>query len=99
MSRPLLKVAIQRRAFLSHAFFSQKRDVYHEHFQFGWMGNGELVNSILMGRIALPFLLVLNSSTFHHHVPEDEPYEMTVEAIESFLEQIRNETSPVSSDA
>ncbi|XP_066257777.1 protein disulfide-isomerase TMX3 [Euwallacea similis] len=73
----------------------KKRNVYHEHFQFGWMGNGDLANSILMDRIALPYLLVLNSSTYHHHVPDDDPAVMSVEAIEDFLEQVINRTSPV----
>lgn len=72
----------------------KKRDVYHKHFQFGWMGNPSLANSIAMERLSLPYLLVLNSSTYHHHIPEDEPLQMTIDAIEAFLERIMNETSP-----
>ncbi|CAG9768012.1 unnamed protein product [Ceutorhynchus assimilis] len=73
----------------------KKRHIYHPHFQFGWMGNADLVNSLLMQRIPLPYLLVINSSTFHHHVPEDDPAEMSIESIEIFLEKILNKTSPM----
>ncbi|KAF7273179.1 thioredoxin-related transmembrane protein 3 [Rhynchophorus ferrugineus] len=73
----------------------KKRDTYHKYFQFGWMGNPYVANSIAMTRLPLPYLLVLNSSTYHHHIPEDDPPQMTIQAIEVFLEKIMNSTSPV----
>ncbi|XP_030749194.1 protein disulfide-isomerase TMX3 [Sitophilus oryzae] len=71
-----------------------KRDVYHKYFQFGWMGNPSVANSIAMVRLPLPYLLVFNSSTYHHHIPDDDPVQMTSQAIEVFLERIINSTSP-----
>ncbi|ERL86794.1 protein disulfide-isomerase TMX3 [Dendroctonus ponderosae] len=72
----------------------RKRSLYHEHFQFGWMGSPDLANSLLMTRVPLPFLLVLNSSTLHHHQPDEEPARMSAEQIEAFLDRVLNETSP-----
>lgn len=74
----------------------KKRDLYHKTFQFGWVGSPELANSIAMTVLPLPYLLVLNSTTNHHHIPEDEPKELTPEAIDMFLQQISNQSVPVS---
>lgn len=74
----------------------KKRDLYHKTFQFGWIGSPDLANSIAMTVLPLPYLLVLNSTTNHHHIPEDEPKELTAEAIDMFLQQIANDTAPVS---
>lgn len=76
----------------------KKRDLYHKTFQFGWIGSPELANSIAMTILPLPYLLVLNSTTNHHHIPEDEPKELTAEAIDLFLEQISNQSAPVSNN-
>ena len=45
--------------------------------------------------VPLPSLIVINTTTNHHHIPEDDPKLLTSHAIELFLEQIRNETTPV----
>lgn len=74
----------------------KKRDTYHKSFQFGWIGSPELANSIAMTVLPLPYLLVLNSTTNHHHIPEDEPSQLTSEAIDIFLQQISNQSAPVS---
>lgn len=73
-----------------------KRDKYHKSFQFGWIGNPELANSIAMSVLPLPHLLVLNSTTNHHHIPDDEPGQLTPEVLDMFLEQIYNQSVPVS---
>ncbi|CAH1962066.1 unnamed protein product [Acanthoscelides obtectus] len=70
------------------------RDKYHSSFQFGWTSSLELVINIAMERISLPYLIVLNSTTYHHHVPEDDPLIMTTEAIELFLERVYNQQAP-----
>ncbi|CAH1116632.1 unnamed protein product [Phaedon cochleariae] len=72
----------------------KKKEKYHKYFQFGWTSSHELANSIAMEILSLPYLLVLNSTTMHHHVPEDDPTEMTVDAIDMFLEKIYNQTAP-----
>nr|CAD7260738.1 unnamed protein product [Timema shepardi] len=61
---------------------------------FGWVGSPDLANSIAMTVLPLPHLLVVNSTTNHHHIPEDDPSQLTPEAITIFLEQIHNQSVP-----
>lgn len=70
------------------------RDKYHRWFQFGWIGTPDLANSIAMTELPLPYLLVVNSTTNHHHVPQDEPHRLTPEAVHLFLESVRNQSAP-----
>lgn len=74
----------------------KNRDKYHKTFQFGWIGSPDLANSIAMTILPLPHLLVLNSTTNHHHIPENDPTQLTEEAIHAFLDKIANQTVPVS---
>lgn len=71
-----------------------KRELHHR-FQFGWVGALDLANSIAMSELSVPHLLVLNSTTSHHHLPDDEPALMTPEAITAFLDQVHKQTVPV----
>ncbi|XP_077291481.1 thioredoxin-related transmembrane protein 3 isoform X2 [Arctopsyche grandis] len=73
----------------------QKRDTLHNNFQFGWVGSPELTNSIVMSILPVPHLLVINSTTKHHHIPEDDPNKLTPEAVAIFLEQIYNQSAPI----
>lgn len=65
-----------------------KRSKYHDNFQFGWIGNPDLSHSIAMDTLNTPHLLVLNSTTNEHHIPDDDPLEMTPESVELFLESV-----------
>lgn len=56
-----------------------KRSKYHDRFQFAWTGQPDFAHSILMDNVATPHLLVLNSTTYHHHIPDDDPLAMTSE--------------------
>lgn len=76
----------------------RKRDKFHKNFQFGWIGSPDLANSIAMQVLPLPHLLVLNSTTNHHHIPEDDPTQLTTDAVANFLEGIFNQTVPVISE-
>ncbi|RZF39530.1 hypothetical protein LSTR_LSTR001051 [Laodelphax striatellus] len=75
---------------------TRNRDKFHRWFQFGWIGSPELANSIAMTELPLPYLLVLNSTTNHHHLPDDEPHRLTPGAVQLFLESVRNQSAPVS---
>ncbi|CAH0770454.1 unnamed protein product [Bemisia tabaci] len=70
------------------------RDRFHRRFQFGWTGSPDLANSIAMMELQLPHLIVVNASTNHHHIPQDEPQHLTPEAITLFLESIENQMAP-----
>lgn len=74
----------------------KKRDKYHKNFQFGWVGNPDLANSIAMSTLPLPNLIVLNSTTNHHHMLDDEPMQLTAEILDVFLEGVQNQSVPVS---
>lgn len=53
-----------------------------------------------MSVIPLPSLIVINSSTNHHHMPSDQmlgPAGLTVESVVQFLDSIIDESAPVSS--
>lgn len=62
-------------------------------FQFGWVGSPELANSIAMAEVPLPYLLVVNSTTNHHHFPDVQ--NLTPDAVHGFLDSIRNQSAPV----
>jgi thioredoxin domain-containing protein 10 len=49
-----------------------KRDKYHNKFQFGWTGTS-LAHYIVSSYIKTPNLIVLNSTTNYHHMPDDDP--------------------------
>ena len=72
----------------------KNRDKYHQHFQFGWTGTPDLANSVAMETLSLPNLLVINSSTYQHHLPEDSPTYLTPEAIQIFLDSILSGEAP-----
>lgn len=72
-----------------------ERNRYHKYFQFGWVGSPDLANSIAMTVLPLPHLLVVNSSTHHHHLPQDDPSRLTPQALAGFLDSILNESAPV----
>lgn len=68
---------------------------YRDKFQFGWTGTPELANSVAMEQLSLPNLLVVNSSSFQHHLPDDDPTQLTPEAIQLFLDQVLAGEAPV----
>lgn len=76
------------------SIIKSKRHIYHDHFQFGWTSSHDVVNKIAMTVLPLPSLIVINTTTNHHHLPEDEAEKLTPHVIELFLEQIRNESAP-----
>ena len=55
----------------------------------------DLSHSIAMDTLSTPHLLVLNSTTNEHHLPDDDPLEMTPEAVEIFLESVYNQSATV----
>lgn len=74
----------------------QKYDKYHSRFQFGWIGTPDIAHSIVMDQLATPHLIVLNTSTYEHYIPDDDPERLTSDAIELFLHNIHHEKVKVS---
>ena len=67
---------------------TRNQDKYLPQFQFGWTGSPDLANSVAMDTLSLPNLIVINSTTHHHHLPEDSPEYLTPEAIQIFLDSV-----------
>ena len=70
------------------------QDRYGEKFQFGWTGSPDLANSVAMDTLTLPNLIVINSTTYQHHLPEDSPQYLTPEAIKIFLDSVLSGEAP-----
>lgn len=68
----------------------QNYDRYHPRFQFGWLGQPDIAHSIVMDTLPTPHLVVLNTSSYEHYIPLDEPCRLTSDAVELFLNDIYN---------
>lgn len=51
-----------------------------------------------MDSLPTPHLLVLNTTTSEHHIPDDDPLQLTSEAIHLFLESIHQQKATVNGD-
>lgn len=71
------------------------RTTFIRDFQFGWIGSPDFANSIISSDVTLPSLIIYNSSTRHHHFPEEKPHELSPESITLFLEAVRNQSVKV----
>lgn len=69
------------------------RHRYHDYFQFGWIGDPSIAHSIVMDSLPTPHVIVINSTTQHHHIPDDDPMQMTINSIHIFLESIHNQSA------
>lgn len=78
-----------------YILYAISTQLFFRSFQFGWIGSPDLANSIAIMKVPLPYLLVLNSTNNYHHIPDDEPRQLTPEAIVIFLESILNQTAKV----
>lgn len=74
----------------------QNYETFHAEFQFGWIGSPDIAHSIVMSHLATPHLIVLNSTTYEHYIPDDEPEQLTADAIKLFLHNIRHDKVKVS---
>lgn len=54
------------------------------------MGDPRIAHSIIMDQLPTPHLVVINSTTQQHYIPDDEPLKMTPPSIHIFLEAISN---------
>lgn len=70
-------------------------DRYRDHFQFGWTGSPDLANSVAMETLSLPHLLVVNTTSYQHFLPDDDPNQLTAEAMTLFLDDVLAGNAPV----
>uniref|UniRef100_A0A914C997 Thioredoxin domain-containing protein n=1 Tax=Acrobeloides nanus TaxID=290746 RepID=A0A914C997_9BILA len=60
----------------------------HSQFQFGWLDGNSIVNSIVMGEMSVPNILVFNVSNYEFYLNNDVPSEMTAQSVYTFLQTI-----------
>jgi len=69
-------------------FAHANRDVYHKDFLFGWTGSPDLPNSVAMMSLPVPSIIVINATSFHHHLPEEYIEILTPENLSEFLNRV-----------
>jgi len=78
-----------------HSVMDNHIDRYRPHYQFGWTGSPDLANSVAMDTLSIPHLIVINTTSYQHYLPDDEPTKMTPEAVTLFLDSILEGDAPV----
>lgn len=56
-------------------------------FQFAWLDGSDLASQIQMAAVSEPHLFVFNYTSYEYYLSEDEPSQMTVKSILTFLER------------
>jgi thioredoxin domain-containing protein 10 len=80
-------------------FSHRNKFKFHSRFQFGWVGTPDLAHSIAMENLPTPYVIVVNTTTNEHHIPDDEPLQLTPEAMDLFLESVYNQSAVVSKNS
>ncbi len=78
-----------------HMVMDAHIDRYRPHYQFGWTGSPDLANSVAMDSLSVPHLIVINTTSYQHYLPDDDPTKMTPEAVTIFLDTILEGEAPV----
>jgi len=78
-----------------HSVMENHIDRYRPHYQFGWTGSPDLANSVAMDALSIPHLIVINTTSYQHYLPDDEPTRMTPEAVTLYLDSILDGDAPV----
>uniref|UniRef100_A0A8C9VF66 protein disulfide-isomerase n=1 Tax=Scleropages formosus TaxID=113540 RepID=A0A8C9VF66_SCLFO len=81
---PRLKNLIQR-------VTTEYRDHYNRDFQFGYMDGNDYINSLIMGEVTVPSIIILNASNEQYFLPS-EPVE-TMEQLIHFMNSVLDGTS------
>ncbi|KAK0425310.1 hypothetical protein QR680_009136 [Steinernema hermaphroditum] len=63
------------------------------HFQFGWLDGNQIANSIVLGDMPLPSVLVFNYTSYEYFLSDDSPQQMTSQSLLTFLETINSTQS------
>lgn len=73
----------------------ENKDKLHGSFLFGWTPHPSVANSLAMQRLPIPGLVVVDSVTYEYYVPDDDPSQLTADAIVTFLGQILDKSAKV----
>ncbi|PRD27129.1 UNVERIFIED_CONTAM: tmx3 [Trichonephila clavipes] len=71
------------------------KDLYHDRFIFGWLGQPEIANNIAMETLPLPSLIVVNSVTYQYYLPtlEEDEKVPSPQGILELLDQVKNNSA------
>ncbi|KAI6225963.1 Protein disulfide-isomerase TMX3 [Aphelenchoides besseyi] len=59
-------------------------------FKFGWMDGNSIANSVVMGEMSVPGLLIFNVSSYEFYLLDDSPQKMTAQSLLGGLQPIMN---------
>ncbi|CAO4361633.1 unnamed protein product [Caenorhabditis nigoni] len=65
----------------------RKHSALWNRFQFAWLDGSDLASQIQMASVSEPHLFVFNYTSYEYYLSEDEPSQMTIKSIFTFLEQ------------
>ncbi|GBM39110.1 Protein disulfide-isomerase TMX3 [Araneus ventricosus] len=71
------------------------KNLYHDYFTFGWLGQPDIANNIAMETLPIPSLIVVNSSTYQYYMPKLEEGEKvpSPQSILELLDQVKNNSA------
>ncbi|XP_076014341.1 protein disulfide-isomerase TMX3 [Genypterus blacodes] len=64
------------------------REQFNRDFQFGHMDGNDYINSLIMGEVAVPSVIILNTSNEQYFLPSDPPE--TLEQLVQFINSVLN---------
>ncbi|XP_076470868.1 protein disulfide-isomerase TMX3-like [Babylonia areolata] len=71
-----------------------QREKYHRDFQFVWMAEPEMAESMTSKALSAPSLFVLQAATREFYIPPFHPYNVTLHSFEEYLDGITNGSVP-----
>ncbi|GIY91012.1 protein disulfide-isomerase TMX3 [Caerostris darwini] len=71
------------------------KNLYHDDFIFGWLGQPEIANNIAIQTLPIPSLLIVNSTTYQYYLPklEDDEKIPSPQSILELLDQVKNNSA------
>ncbi|CAG0888117.1 unnamed protein product [Darwinula stevensoni] len=81
-----------------HRLALQEEESFRQWFQFGWMSNPEIANSVAMQNLDIPSILVINATTLQYLLPNDDikiDESFSESRCADFLKSVLNFSAPV----
>ncbi|XP_015922648.1 protein disulfide-isomerase TMX3 [Parasteatoda tepidariorum] len=71
------------------------KDLFHDYFIFGWLGQPDIANNIAMESLQIPSLIVVNTTTYQFYTPDLEEDERipSPQSILELLDKIKNDSA------
>ncbi|KAI6178420.1 Disulfide-isomerase A4 [Aphelenchoides besseyi] len=76
--------------FKKAALLAENDQSTRSRFKFGWMDGNSIANSVVMGEMSIPGLLIFNVSSYEFYLLDDSPQKMTAQSLLGGLQPIMN---------